>query len=184
MRATLQSTSIITGSKEMHWSALTTRRRPRWRRRATSTSSRSSEVGGFDAITRSAAELLTKLNRIEYDKIGKSIENAAAGLDTTINGAQMQRTLAALEKAMVDVQDIAKKLDTEGTPALEAPAGDRPAAAGIADLGQPSVRLVQHRLRRRFALPPRPRPPAAAAHRRGALDPRARPISCHAIPRP
>jgi paraquat-inducible protein B len=78
-----------------------------------------SEVGGFDAITRSAAELLTKLNRIEYDKIGRSIENAAGGLDTTINGAQTKRTLAALEKAMIDVQDIAKKLDTEGTPALK-----------------------------------------------------------------
>ena len=79
----------------------------------------SSEVGGFDAITRSAAELLTKLNRIEYDKICRSIENAVVGLDTTINGAQTKRTLAALEKAMIDVQDIAKKLDTEGTPALK-----------------------------------------------------------------
>ena len=78
-----------------------------------------SEVGGFDAITRSAAELLTKLNRIEYDKIGKSLESAAAGLDTTINGPQIKKTLASLEKAMADVQDIAKKLDTEATPALK-----------------------------------------------------------------
>jgi paraquat-inducible protein B len=31
----------------------------------------------------------------------------------------MKRTLTALEKAMVDVQDIARKLDTEGTPALK-----------------------------------------------------------------
>ena len=54
----------------------------------------------------------------------------------------------------------------------EAPAGDRPAAAGRADLGQSPVRLVQYGLRRQFALPPRPRPPAAAAHRRRALAPR------------
>ena len=31
----------------------------------------------------------------------------------------MKRTLAALEAAMVDVKDIARKLDVEGTPALK-----------------------------------------------------------------
>src|SRR4029453_4551156 len=78
-----------------------------------------SEVGGFDAITRSAAELLTKLNRIEYAKIGKSLDNAAAGLHTPPHGGQLERPLASLEAAMADVRDVAKKLDTEGTPALK-----------------------------------------------------------------
>jgi paraquat-inducible protein B len=119
MRATLQSTSIITGQKEIALERIADAPPATLERKGDVYVIPTSEVGGFDAITRSAAELLTKLNRIEYDKIGKSIEGAAAGLDTTINGAQTKRTLAALEKAMIDVQDIAKKLDTEGTPALK-----------------------------------------------------------------
>jgi paraquat-inducible protein B len=119
LRATLQSTSIITGQKEVALERIADAPAAAPEKKGDVYIVPTSEVGGFDAITRSAAELLTKLNRIEYDKIGKSITNAAEGLDTTINGAQTKRTLAALEKAMVDVQDIAKKLDTEGTPALK-----------------------------------------------------------------
>jgi paraquat-inducible protein B len=119
MRATLQSTSIITGSKEIALERIDDAPPATLEKKGDVYVIPTSEVGGFDAITRSAAELLTKLNRIEYDKIGRSIENAAAGLDTTINGAQIKRTLAALEKAMVDVQDIARKLDAEGSPALK-----------------------------------------------------------------
>jgi paraquat-inducible protein B len=119
MRATLQATSIITGQKEVALERVDDAPPAELRKEGIYYVIPTSQGGGFDAITRSAAELLTKLNRIEYDKIGRSIENAAAGLDTTINGAQTKRTLAALEKAMIDVQDIAKKLDTEGTPALK-----------------------------------------------------------------
>jgi paraquat-inducible protein B len=119
VRATLQSTSILTGSKEIALERIADAPPATLEKRGDVYVVPTSEVGGFDAITRSAAELLTKLNRIEYDKIGKSLENAAAGLDTTINGEQLKRTLASLEKAMADVQDIAKKLDTEATPALK-----------------------------------------------------------------
>ena len=119
LRATLQSTSIITGSKEIALERIADAPPATLEKKGDVYIIPASEVGGFDAITRSAAELLTKLNRIEYDKIGKSLENAASGLDTTINGAQIKNTLAALEKAMVDVQDIARKLDTEAAPALK-----------------------------------------------------------------
>jgi paraquat-inducible protein B len=119
MRATLQSTSLITGTKEIALERVPDAPPATLERQGDLYIIPTSEVGGFDAITRSAADLLTKLNRIEYDKIGRSIENAAAGLDTVINGAQMKRTLTALEKAMVDVQDIARKLDAEGAPALK-----------------------------------------------------------------
>ena len=69
-------------------------------------------------ITASASELLSKINRIDFDKIGRNISAAASGLDETINGPQIKTTLRALEKAMLDVQDIARKLDTDATPAL------------------------------------------------------------------
>ena len=77
------------------------------------------EIGGFDSITASASELLSKINRIDFDKIGNSLVSAATGIDQTINGPQIKATLAALEKAMIDVQDIAAKLDKDATPALK-----------------------------------------------------------------
>ena len=66
----------------------------------------------------------------------------------------------------------------------EASARNRRTAPEFAHPGQPTVRLAQRGLRRQFPLPPRPRPPVAAAHRRGALDPRADRPACRAIPRP
>lgn len=77
------------------------------------------EVGGFDSITASASELLAKINRIDFDRIGNSLVGASVGIDQMVNGPQIKTTLAALEKAMIDVQDIARKLDVAGTPALK-----------------------------------------------------------------
>ncbi len=78
----------------------------------------SSEGGGFDSITRSANELLSKINRIDFTAIGNSIASLTKGLDDTINGPQVKKSLAALEATMVDVQDVARKLDVGSTPAL------------------------------------------------------------------
>ncbi len=79
----------------------------------------SSEVGGFDSITRSANELLSKINRIDFDQIGRNLAGSVKGLDGIVNGAQLKTTLAALEAAMVDVRDVARKLDDGATPALK-----------------------------------------------------------------
>jgi paraquat-inducible protein B len=119
LRATLQSTSLITGQKVVALERVDDAPPARLEKEGNVYVVPTSEVGGFDAITRSAAELLSRLNRIDYDKIGKSLESAVSGLDTTINGEQMKRTLAALEAAMVDVKDIAHKLDADAGPALK-----------------------------------------------------------------
>ena len=62
---------------------------------------------------------MSKINRIDFDKIGNSLLGAATGIEQTVNGPQIKATLAALEKAMIDVQDIAAKLDKDATPALK-----------------------------------------------------------------
>ncbi len=78
----------------------------------------SAETGGFDSITRSANELLSKINRIDFATIGASLVGITTGLNDTINGPQVKKSLAALEATMTDVQDIARKLDAGATPAL------------------------------------------------------------------
>jgi paraquat-inducible protein B len=119
MRATLQSPSLITGQKIIALERVPDAPRAELKREGDVYIIPTSEVGGFDSITRSANELLSKINRIDFDKIGKSISAAAVGLDGTINGPQLKKTMAALEAAMIDVQDIARKLDTDATPALK-----------------------------------------------------------------
>jgi paraquat-inducible protein B len=119
LRATLQSPSLITGQKIVALERVADAPRADLQRQGDVYIIPTSEVGGFDSITRSANELLSKINRIDFDKIGKSISAAAVGLDDTINGPQLKKTMAALEAAMIDVQDIARKLDTDATPALK-----------------------------------------------------------------
>lgn len=119
LRATLESPSLLTGSKIVALEIVPDAKPAELVKQGDHYIIPTAEIGGFDSITRSAAELLSRINRIDFDKIGRSISSAAVGLDDTINGPQLKRTLSALEKAMVDVQDIAHKLDVDGTPALK-----------------------------------------------------------------
>ncbi|MBS0547456.1 MAG: MCE family protein [Proteobacteria bacterium] len=78
----------------------------------------SAEAGGFDSITRSANELLSKINRIDFAKIGVNLVGITSGLNDTINGPELKKSLADLEATMADVKDIARKLDAGATPAM------------------------------------------------------------------
>ena len=119
LRATLQSPSLITGSKIIALERIDHAKPGDLVREGDVYVIPTSEVGGFDSITRSANELLSKITRIDFDKIGKSLEGAMAGLDNMVNGQQVKRTLNALEQSMIDIQDIAKKLDADAGPALK-----------------------------------------------------------------
>jgi paraquat-inducible protein B len=78
----------------------------------------SSETGGLDTITRSAAELLGKINSIDFAGIGRSLSGTAKGMDDIVNGPQLKKTLAALEATMADAQNFMRRLDTDAAPAL------------------------------------------------------------------
>ncbi len=119
MRATLQSTSLITGQKAVALERVENAPPATLEKAGDAFVVPAVESGGFDALTTSATQLLSKLNSIDYQKLGQSLTSAAAGLDNTINGEQLKKTLAALEATMIDVRDIARKLDVEGTPALK-----------------------------------------------------------------
>ena len=119
LRATLESPSLITGQKIVAFQIMPGAKPDELRKVGEHYVIPAVESGGFDSITRAASELLSKINRIDFDRIGHSLVNTMAGLDNTVNGPQIKATLAALEKVMLDVQDIARKLDTDATPALK-----------------------------------------------------------------
>lgn len=118
LRATLESPSLITGAKVVAFQVVPDAKPGELRKVGDHYVIPSAATGGFDSITRAASELLSKINRIDFDRIGNSLVNAASGIDSTVNGPQIKATLAALEKAMLDVQDITRKLDKDATPAL------------------------------------------------------------------
>ncbi len=117
-RATLQAPSLISGAKVIAIEMMPDAPPAELTRDGDVFVMPSAESGGFDSITRSANELLSKINRIDFAAIGGNIANMVKGLDDTVNGPQLKNSLAALEKTMVDVQDIARKLDVGATPAL------------------------------------------------------------------
>jgi paraquat-inducible protein B len=119
VRATLQSSNLLTGQKIVALQMIPDAPPADLKREGDVYVVPTSEVGGFDSIARSASELLAKINRIDFDKIGKSLTGAAAGLDETINGPQLKGTLMALQKAMAELQDFTRKLDQDSGPALK-----------------------------------------------------------------
>jgi len=119
LRATLQAPSLISPQKVIALEVLADAKPGELTEEDGHYVIPAAELGGFDSITASASELLSKINRIDFDKIGNSLVSASVGIDQMINGPQIKTTLAALEKAMIDVQDIARKLDVDGTPALK-----------------------------------------------------------------
>jgi paraquat-inducible protein B len=117
-RATLQAPSLISGQKIIAIELMPDAPPAELTRDGETFVMPSAEAGGFDSITRSANELLSKINRIDFVAIGSNIASMAKGLDDTVNGPQLKNSLVSLEKTMADVQDIARKLDVDGTPAL------------------------------------------------------------------
>lgn len=110
-RAVLQAPSLITGQKIVALEFVPDAPPDELRRDGDVFIVPSSEGGGFDSIARSANELLSKINRIDFDAIGTGLVGITKGLDTKINGPEIKSILA-------DAQDTMRKLDAGMTPAL------------------------------------------------------------------
>jgi paraquat-inducible protein B len=117
-RATLQSPSLITGQKIIAIELVPDAPPAELSIENGDLVVPSAESGGFDSITRSANELLSKINRIDFSSIGANLVGITKGLNDTINGPPLQKSLAALQATMTDVQDVVRKLDAGASPAL------------------------------------------------------------------
>jgi paraquat-inducible protein B len=117
-RATLQSPSLITGQKVVAIEQVPDAPPAELGREGDVFVVPSAQAGGFETIARSAGELLSKINRIDFQAIGRNLAGTAKGLDDLVNGPQMKKTLASLEATMADVQDVARKLDAGASPAF------------------------------------------------------------------
>lgn len=117
-RATLQSASLITGHKVVAIEMIPDAPPAQLTREGDVWVMPSSNVGGLDSLTQSASEVLTKINRIDFDAIGKRIADAAKGVDDIVNGPQIKETLASLDTSLKAVSDFTRRLDTDAGPFL------------------------------------------------------------------
>lgn len=117
-RATLDTSSLLTGTKVVAIKQIPDAPPAMIDRDGEEFVIPSSDSGGLDSITASAAQLLTKINRIDFDAIGAGLAGTAKGLDGIVNGPQLKHTLESLEATMVDVRDFARKLDAGAGPAM------------------------------------------------------------------
>lgn len=119
LRATLQSPSLITGEKVVALEFVPDAPPAELSMDGNVMVMPTSDVGSFDSITRSANELLSKINRIDFDRIGKDLAGTMRGLDSIVNGPQLKQTLSSLDAAMGDVKSVARSLDKNLDPALK-----------------------------------------------------------------
>jgi paraquat-inducible protein B len=119
LRATLQTPNMLTGSKIVALVLLPEAPAAQMTTEGDTFVLPSDEGGGFDSIMRGASELMSKINRIDFDAIGANIASATKGLDSAINGPELKQTLASLNSAMLDLKDLARKLDADAGPALK-----------------------------------------------------------------
>src|SRR5260370_41724002 len=111
LRATLQAPSLITGQKIVALEFVPDAPPAELGRGGDVFIVPSSDAGGFDSIARSANQLLSQINGIDFDRMGKSLSGALAGLDDTINGPQPQKILEAHVDPMPADKDIPAQLE-------------------------------------------------------------------------
>jgi paraquat-inducible protein B len=78
-----------------------------------------SQGGGLDNITMSLSDIATKLDRIPFEDIGKSLDSALRGVSQTVNGPDMRNALAKLSETLTDVQHLVRNADHGLQPVLQ-----------------------------------------------------------------
>jgi paraquat-inducible protein B len=78
-----------------------------------------SQAGGLDNITTSLSDIATKLDKIPFDDIGRSLNSALKSVDQTVSGPDMHTALKKLAETLTDVSHLARHADAGLTPALQ-----------------------------------------------------------------
>jgi paraquat-inducible protein B len=72
-------------------------------------------AGAMAAVT----QLLAKVEKMPFDRIGESLEATLQGVSQTVNSPELKQSLAALQATLQSTQDMVKRLDQGMAPALQ-----------------------------------------------------------------
>ncbi len=118
LRATLQSTSLITGQQMVALDFVPNSPPPTVIMEGTNFVLPTTASGGFSGLQASATELLAKVNTIPFDQIGKNLSGILQAANAVANGAEMRQTLTELAATIAQVKAVADHLDNGLSPAL------------------------------------------------------------------
>ncbi len=78
-----------------------------------------SQAGGLDGLTASATQVMQSLAQVPFDKIGRDLDSMLVGASAITNGPELRRSLQAMSAALVQVQELVRKVDAGAAPALK-----------------------------------------------------------------
>jgi paraquat-inducible protein B len=118
LRAVLESSSFITGQKDISLQYVPSAAPAKLGREGDALLM-PSQAGGFDNITTSLSDIMTKLDKIPFDQIGLNLASALKSVDRTVSGPDVQNALRKLSETLTDVQHLVRHTDQGVTPLLQ-----------------------------------------------------------------
>jgi paraquat-inducible protein B len=118
LRAVLESSNFITGQKDISLQYVPNASAAELGREGDALLM-PSQSGGFDNITASVSDIMTKLDKIPFDEIGQNLSNALKSVDQTVSGPDVKNALRKLSETLTDVQHLVRHADQGLTPALQ-----------------------------------------------------------------
>jgi paraquat-inducible protein B len=76
-------------------------------------------AGGFAGIEAAANQLLSKLSRMPFEKIGNDLDSTLHGASGIVNGTALTESLTALHATLSNAEELVKSLNTGVGPAMK-----------------------------------------------------------------
>jgi len=108
LRATLQSTSLITGQQSVAPAFTADAPSASLQREGSDFVIPSAEGTGFAELSASATELVDKVRTIPFDVIGQNLSGILQSVSDATKGPELKSAIASLQTTMASAQDIVK----------------------------------------------------------------------------
>ena len=119
LRATLQSTNLITGQQQVALDFLRDASPVEVKEQDGYFVLPSAEGGGFAGLQSSVNTLLDKVNTINFDQIGKDLQNLLQSTSALLSGPQMRETLNKLAATLASADTFTRNLNAGTAPAFK-----------------------------------------------------------------
>jgi paraquat-inducible protein B len=119
LRATVQSTSLITGQQQVALDFVPDAPPAKLKIEDGDFVLPTAPGGGFAGLQASANDLLDKVNQIPFDQIGKNLDGILKSVNDLTNGPRMKEALVRLAATIASVQQLTRNVDAGTAPAMK-----------------------------------------------------------------
>ena len=119
LRASLQSASLITGQQQVALEFQPNAPPVQVEMRDGHFILPTTEGAGFASLASSATDLLNKVNTIQFDKLGQSLEQLLNSTDALVSGPQLRDSLTKLSATLAMAETFTRNLNTGTAPAFK-----------------------------------------------------------------